>query len=860
MQDFEGRVSLTKWPKDTAGDVARTTEWAADGASSLRIDPGLLASTDSLYRHDFRGADALRVHVHNPSDKLVTVGFELQDDHATLYDRHRSAFGAPPGDSTIDIDISGDLWRGEENRPFRGPTKTPLDLGHITRIGFENRGDKPIYVDALTLVMDPFEAPPNAFAFDFGRRGTRVMAKTKGVFEDTMYTDDTGFGFVPGTGKPTFLKSAATYPSPLLGDGLAWEDAQFAVNLPGGKYLGWIAFERAGFWEADDEATGYFEASLSVNGAEAHRHPFDRSGPHFFFEDVEVTKMEDAWDKLVRPACAIAHFSFEAKPGRNTFSVAAKHPRGPSLRVAGMFLAPDTPAGLGFIDAMEQRQKEAFERAFPKTERARRPEGGPPITNKLLVSRRPLGDIAHPRDLPDKAPTDSISVTGVAGHPVLLQFELFAPQDVEVMVHADDKASATLVEHPTMMMGVYGPKRPYEGGAAWIETAYYRPTPIEKMHVGPDLARSVLLQFDVAKDAPPGVNEYRLRFRSPTETLAEADLRIEIVATPLPPLPIPVGLFMNALPYGPDAMKEDQWWTWQEGLIAAEAEAGLNTPTGGPGLYYTVTKSGDGYAFSGDRALKYLEIAQRYGMTRAVVGYTGFLPSIKHERPDAAAFQKSWAEFEKAHELPPHYLYSYDEPSTDEELSEAASYLGPFQAAGARTIGFFSSAAEARFRKVIDATFAPAVSAHTPDLLRGWVAEGKHVFLYNRGVSRLAMGADLVSQIKLGVAGRLEWIGLYTQGFAFDDLDGREPSYGMFVAHDRYGVLPTPRWLSMREGLIDARVRLALEKAPPPEQPLPPFPAEYPADPTKWTDEALDTWRAAALRHLQHTLSTPPTH
>jgi hypothetical protein len=56
--------------------------------------------------------------------------------------------------------------------------------------------------------------------------------------------------------------------------------------------------------------------------------------------------------------------------------------------------------------------------------------------------------------------------------------------------------------------------------------------------------------------------------------------------------------------------------------------------------------------------------------------------------------------------------------------------------------------------------------------------------------------------------------------------------------------------LSLREGLLDARVRLALDRALAPGEAAPPWPEEYPADPKKWPDSALDSSRAAALRRL----------
>lgn len=860
VQDFEGRAGLGKWPKESAGVVELSTDWKADGKASLRIDPGLLATVGSLHRSDFRGYDALRLHVHNPSSSLAAVGFEISDDNDTLYDRHQSTFGAPPGDSTIDIDLSGDLWRGEEGRPYRGPTKTPIDLGDVTRIGFANRGDKPLYIDALTLVREPLAVPRGAFAFDFGKRGSRVMGKTTGVFEDTVFDASKEFGFL--SGKPTFLRNTMSYPTPLLGDGLAWGETGFVAVLDGGPYTGWIAFERGGFWE--EEATGYDAATLRASGTTVHEHTFSPAGPHFLFQDVEITRVADAESKLVWPAHAAHRFSFAASPGSNTFSLAVRNPRGLPLRVAGLLLAPDTAEGNAFIDAQVARQVRSIQAAFPEVDHGRRPAVPTPPDQPLVVEQRPTGELAHPRDLPQTPPLPPRPVAAIAGHRAHVQLALHAPRDVDLTIRAASVPD-TALPAPTVSYGMYGPKRPYSGGVAWIETQYYRPLapdsgPGSTLRVGPAMSRSLLLDFEIPAGTAPGPVTVVVRFSAGDTLLAELPLTLQVFAVDLPPLPIPTGVFMSALPFGPDALSEERWWQLQESLLRAEGEAGLNTPTGGPGLDFTRSDAPDGYSFSGERALRYLALAKKYGLDRAVVCYSGFLPSIKHTRPDAARFQRSWTAFEAAHGLPPHYLYSYDEPSTDDELATVAAYLGPFHTAGVRTIGFFSSAEGERFRAVLDNTFAPAVSGHTPTLLKGWLATGKPVFLYNRGVGRLSMGSDLFHMIRLGVAGRLEWTGLYTQGFAFDDLDGREPSYGLFVVHDRLGALATPRWLSLREGLLDARIELALARAtstaqapnaPPAVLTAPQaWPQDYPADPTQWSSDALDVARMDSLRQL----------
>src|SRR5262249_26225421 len=142
-----------------------------------------------------------------------------------------------------------------------------------------------------------------------------------------------------------------SYPTPLLGDGVSFGASGFRVDLPGGAYQGLVAFERGGFWEG--EQCAYDHADVQVNGVVVAGHDFSRGGPHFLFEDLELTDLSQIEDRLVRPAHAITRFRFQAERGANVFTIAATRPNGNPLRVAGLLLAPDTPEGAAFIDAHE---------------------------------------------------------------------------------------------------------------------------------------------------------------------------------------------------------------------------------------------------------------------------------------------------------------------------------------------------------------------------------------------------------------------------------------------------------------------------------------------------------------------------
>ncbi len=117
------------------------------------------------------------------------------------------------------------------------------------------------------------------------------------------------------------------------------------------------------------------------------------------------------------------------------------------------------------------------------------------------------------------------------------------------------------------------------------------------------------------------------------------------------------------------------------------------------------------------------------------------------------------------------------------------------------------------------------------------------------------MGLHLWRNLRAGAEGRLEWIGLITQGFAFDDLDGREPGNVAWMVHDRLGLMPTLRWLAAREGLFDARLRLALEAAVPAGDPSLALWTQdgYGVDRDRWSDAALQAARRAMLERLAST-------
>ena len=96
------------------------------------------------------------------------------------------------------------------------------------------------------------------------------------------------------------------------------------------------------------------------------------------------------------------------------------------------------------------------------------------------------------------------------------------------------------------------------------------------------------------------------------------------------------------------------------------------------------------------------------------------------------------------------------------------------------------------------------MNLHTGESIKKVKAWGLHPWIDNNGLDRVGMGLRIWRSMQFGCEGRMQWIGLFTQGFAFHNLDGREPSKGCFLVHAKRGALKTPAWLRVREGLLES--------------------------------------------------------
>ena len=843
IQDFEKDVPVDKWPGNIAGDVKITSEWQKDGSKGLKIDPKLMFSLSTFKTRNWKAYDILRVHFNNTGASAATVGFEIRDKHNGFRERHSSGFGVKAGESSVDIDISGALWRGEENKPYLGKIKTPMEMDLVKRISFYNHSESTIYLDRIEIVKVKKVAVDGAYAFDFGPSKTQVMSQMIGITEKTSFNARNGYGF-KGAGFAN-LRKHMSFPTPMLGDGIGMRSGSFNVNLKGGKYIGLIAFERGGFWE--DEYSTYTKASLKVNGKVAHSHTYATDGSDFMFQDTEIQDLDQMAEKLIWPAHAINEFSFTATNGVNAFQLAVEGARQYPLRIAGLILAPDTKDGMAFLKHHIDAQHKRIGKVFTAGDKSRRAGRNKPV-KKLVAEELPVGLMMFPGDLPVNAAGGAVSKKlAVAGQTLTVHLGVYGTsrQDVEVVT------SKTAKIKPSISYGRYMPMRNYGVGSVWLEVNHYRPD--TKFSVGPGLSRSVILEYKIDKGFGNGVINDTVELRAGSQRV-KLPIEIKVSKVSLESIPIPVGLYMNSLPIPEKQMDSSAWWRLQESVLEEQVGSGLTALSGGPSIEYSVKQA----KISGDNAVKYIRIAQKYGPIHAIVGYGGFFHArtFKSGLGDLKAVAEAIDAFEKRENLPTHYVNSFDEPrhGTD-ELKNVLKYLTPNFKAGIRTIGWSSWGSHSDIIKTLSKnSYAAAVNGHKAEHFSKIKELGAEPWVYNNGLDRYGMGIHLWRGMKFGAQGRMQWIGMFTQGFAFHNLDGREPSKSCFLVHKELGALKTPLWLGVREGLLDARLRLTLEKVAKEGDPaLSAWTLDettYRKDQKTWTGEKLEEARRVMLERI----------
>jgi hypothetical protein len=458
--------------------------------------------------------------------------------------------------------------------------------------------------------------------------------------------------------------------------------------------------------------------------------------------------------------------------------------------------------------------------------------------------------MVFPRDWPLNAEGAALpEQMAVSGQTVTIHLGVYATGNFNVTVAAEPlKGDQGSIADISTSYGRYLPMRSTHNGAVWLDVSHYRPEP--QFALGPDLARSLVVEYAIPADAKTGNYSGAIRLTPNNGSAIDIPIKLKVLNVKLEEIPIPVGLVWNALTFGPNLIDNATWWKLQEVVVKEQVQAGLNLLSGGPGIFYSVDAQGK---ISGIDVLRYVKMAQKYGPIKALLSQGGFLGSLRQLKCDYKTFVVGLKEFEEANNLPPLFVYCYDEPATDAERLPHIKLLTEATQAGVRTLGYTSThIGDQIWEKLVTNTYAPAFCIHSAKDIEWVKAAGRHFVAYNNGLDRYGMGLNLWRSIKLGVEARVNYIGMHMEGLGFYNLDAREPHLGCLMVHDKLGVLKTPQWLATRDGLLDTRLRLTLEKLAQKDDPVLKLWSvdEYRTDTAKWPLKEQERVRTAMLKRI----------
>jgi hypothetical protein len=323
---------------------------------------------------DWSGFDALEVDIYcdtaAPVSLSVLIGDAAWQEKSTYWNRYNGTFSPRPGANTISIPLGG-LYRGEVGSRYND-LKTSIDPAAIVRLdlGFTPAGETAgfVYLDNLRLTR--WSRPKTVHAFDFGPEGQSLAPAFTAVSPETVYSDDTGYGWGPGA-RPGRAWDV-TFPSRLLQDSVDFGDAAFRVKLTPGRYRALVFFESLGYWSG--EQAQYTRREIyGANWKVVEDHGKWGKLDHIYhFEETEPLPGADLWDVymsyLFHPLVA------DVKVDNGMFELRVNADGPNARRVAGLIIYPrnDAQAAKWAVDAFFEQREEfrarAVELPLPQTE------------------------------------------------------------------------------------------------------------------------------------------------------------------------------------------------------------------------------------------------------------------------------------------------------------------------------------------------------------------------------------------------------------------------------------------------------------------------------------------------------------
>ncbi len=806
------------------GDKAvRSAEHTTGGEHSLMVRCGAYLTSWKL-PGDWSGYESLEFDAFNASGGVVTVNLLVADEawkeegKSTYWNRHNSHFNLLPGENVASIPVTG-LYRGEAGSR-NNDIKRDIDPGSIVRVDLGFQGPKgAVYLDSFRLVKGT--KPASVRAFDFGPESQTVWPGFTPVSWNTLYSKESGYGFSREQGGPGAARDD-TFPTRLFRDWTAFENGEFLVDLPPGRYRVWLVFSDCGYWGG--EYSQYTVRSVFAEGREMiGENRRDRGGswePLYLFQDVEPKPGDDLaalyFDPLFRPRT----FEMEISDGRLDLSCKADAPWSSRIAALAIYPAGDAQAA-AWIAKIESDNRAEFSREASPIEL---PKAGPvpagERNSNCLVFVPGTDEEVHFNYVPDAARLGgAVRLAGAPGETVSGTFGLRPLKDLKTgRIRAgvlQGPGGAQLKIKTSVVRNLA--KRGFNTLRWRLKPWYLHET--DRIELPAELSRQFWLNVEVPEGAEPGL------YRGEVQVSARGFSRGVRVELEVLPLRLDA-LDFSVCFYG----MRKEWLEYMHGY-------GMTTLSGGPNIRFAGFGAGAEPELEFGPVDEYMDAIRKAGYRRTVLSYQGpaGLQGIGYEGIEEkfaewgepagldalSAAQRVFAAIEQhaaEREWLPYVFPMCDEPRVREQtrrildsirfLRRAAPGL---KLAGSYSVDFSENDDPLLHQELFRALDVPILNVHDEAVMEQARKLDKPVYIYNQGRDRFIFGAYLYSERAKGVKGLCQWHMFATHGYQFFDLDGREPDDGI-IALRTEGICPTLDLERVRQGIYDLRYLLTLER------------------------------------------------
>jgi len=821
------------------GKASTTTEHAANGRRSLRLDSGYVVWDGA---QNWSGYDFLEADVYSDAPMPIQLYVEIHDKATTGYwTRVNYNTVIPPGKSTLIVPT--ELYVGEKARPGK-----VLDKANVTMLVLSIGDSKgPVYFDNLKLEKDLSDRlrVPGLRAFSFGPANSPTLSGFVPVGPTTLYNEVRGYGL---KSPPAVRAYDMLQPDPLYERGMDVWGGDFVVDVPNGKYHVFVNLDNpSGFW---GEYQIYRTRTVKANGVEVVHDTVDLASflkRYFRFADVEDTPEENTFDKYQLSYFHEKEFDVDVADGHLDLRFDGDG-QANSVSAIVIYPASEAAAGRKYLDNLRERRRFYFDNYFKRVlPNGNRDSNGAIPPFQPTAEERAKGYVVFSRDWMEDIPVNAVprreevksklSIFASAGQLEPIVFSIASLRDLgAVTVFVTGlTGSGESIPGSAIRLGVVSHRLTRvtpEGSVYTIAPRLIMPRATAALRHG--VTTTFWLTLHTPLKVKAGMVRGRIELRFANGKTDRLDLSARLFATPLDPLDVPAGPWGCTidLPWFAEDLGDYNRKMYQK-CLAKMREYGCTTFSGIPTLRIRSWKDGKpDIDFS--TADQQMSDAKAAGFHSIVINYNGGIQGFDNYHVDETAMKAAGftrytdflasvltavdAHAHAAHWLPVAYNLC-DEPVTNEEVAQAAASAEAWRLAAPAAILTTGATSIEGWKPddprlpLVKALKIPDLNLHDADSVRAIHDAGNQWAFYNGG-SRWTFGTYMYkASHEYGMKFRLSWHWNASAGDPYYALDCREDDYAWCVTNAQGDLIPTIFFdREIRAGIDDYRYMLTLSR------------------------------------------------